>query len=63
MASAAFKASPKDAVAYAQGRKAHVKVETLHVRTTGEDIKEARQSMPGPLFLTVIKLFKQPTIK
>jgi DNA-binding transcriptional regulator YiaG len=42
-ASAAFKAGLSEAVAYAQGRKARVKVETLHVRTTGEDIKEARQ--------------------
>src|ERR1700758_807503 len=39
---AAFKSSLAEGVKYAQGRKANVKVETLYVRTTGQDVKEAR---------------------
>ncbi len=37
-----FQSSLKEAVKYAQGKSAKVKVKTLLVRTTGEDIKEAR---------------------
>ena len=41
--SAAFKASLDEAVKHARGRKARVKVEILNVRTTGEDVRRARQ--------------------
>jgi DNA-binding transcriptional regulator YiaG len=41
--SAAFKASLDEAVKHARGRKARVKVEILNVRTTGEDVRQARQ--------------------
>jgi DNA-binding transcriptional regulator YiaG len=37
-----FAASLREAVKYARGSKAKVKVETIHIRTTGEDIKDAR---------------------
>ncbi len=37
-----LKASLREGLKYAQGRKAKVKVENLLIRTTGKDIKEAR---------------------
>jgi len=38
-----FQESLREAVQYARGKKVGVKVEILYVRTTGEDVKEARQ--------------------
>lgn len=37
-----FKDSLREGLKYAQGKPAKVKVETLYIRTTGADIKEAR---------------------
>lgn len=37
-----FTGSLAEAVKYARGRKARVRVETIRIRTTGEDIKVAR---------------------
>jgi DNA-binding transcriptional regulator YiaG len=38
-----FDESLKEIVKYAQGKKTKLKVEVLMIRTTGDDIKEARQ--------------------
>jgi DNA-binding transcriptional regulator YiaG len=38
----AFEASLSEGLKYAQGKKAKVKVENLLIRTTGQDIKDAR---------------------
>jgi DNA-binding transcriptional regulator YiaG len=37
-----FKASLDEGLKYAQGKKSKVKIETLTIRTTGQDIKDAR---------------------
>jgi DNA-binding transcriptional regulator YiaG len=37
-----FRENLREAIKYAQGKPAKVKVETLYIRTTGKDIKEAR---------------------
>jgi len=38
-----FKKSLAEGVKYARGQKAHVRVETLHIRAMGSDVKDARQ--------------------
>ena len=61
--SAAFKASLDEAVKHARGRKAHDKVEILNVRTTGEDVRRARQilNVSQPQFARLMVVSSGPS--